>query len=950
MHKSMTQPSAASNLKRVTTQKDNNSRTGRSNRNIQCRRRVPATRSIHAPLADLHLNLPEIHALHALSPGRGVSAETPHTTTDRLKRISRQLLECGCQSGSDLAPALDERPISRSRTLIFKNANLAKVLSVIAALCITTISLQARLTPEQRAQLPPPATETIDFKRDIQPIVEKSCVKCHGRGRNKGGFVFETRETLLKGSDSGPVVVQGNSAESLLIELVSGLDPDSVMPAKGTKLTAHEVSLMRAWIDQGLKWDAAITFAKKPPVNLKPRKPELPKSKDNPIDTILRGYFNSGWFKERKISEYSKPVDDRTFARRVYLDTIGLIPTASELDQFLENRSSKKREDVVRTLLARQNDYAQHWMTFWDDMLRNDYRGTGYIDGGRKQITGWLYSALATNMPYDQFVAKLVDPTPESEGFARGIVWRGVVNASQTPEMQAAQNISQVFMGVNLKCASCHDSFINDWTLADSYGMASIYSEKPLELVQCDKPLGKTAAVKFLYPELGALDASAPKPERVKRLAELITSREDGRLSRTIVNRLWARFFGRGLVEPVDDMEQPAWNQDLLDWLAADLVDHSYDLKHTIETILTSRAYQMPTVPAGESNAKEYVFRGPQVRRLTAEEFVDAIGAITGVGNGDAVAEVNFVGAEEKLDPTLEGSPGKPRWIWSESGSTAKAPAQTVYFRKGIELPGEATEARMVVTCDNAFKLFVNGKEAGSSKDFTKPRVLDIRKFLKPGHNLIAIAATNDENAPGQTNVDQANPAGLFVYARLRTKSDVRDFGSDASWKWTAAKADGWEKPDFDDGSWAAASDLGPANGGPWGLGPKLARLVANQDYASNCRAVLANADPLMVALGRPNREQVITTRASAATTLQALELTNGATLANRLKEGAANLAQEKDTKRIVDHLYLTALGRKPTAAEFAVANELMGTNARPEGVEDLLWAVCMLPEFQLIR
>src|SRR5437773_9665996 len=123
-------------------------------------------------------------------------------------------------------------------------------------------------------------------------------------------------------------------------------------------------------------------------------------------------------------------------------------------------------------------------------------------------------------MPYNQFVAELIDPRPASEGFAKGIVWRGVVNASQTPQMQAAQNISQVFMGVNLKCASCHDSFINDWTLADAYGLASIYSDGPLEMVHCDKPTGKMAESKFIYPELGTIDANAKKAERLKRLAE----------------------------------------------------------------------------------------------------------------------------------------------------------------------------------------------------------------------------------------------------------------------------------------------------------------------------------------------------------------------------------------------------------------------------------------------
>ena len=170
----------------------------------------------------------------------------------------------------------------------------------------------------------------------------------------------------------------------------------------------------------------------------------------------------------------------------------------------------------MERLLADDRHYAEHWLSFWNDLLRNDYRGTGYIDGGRKQITSWLYSALATNMPYDQFVAQLINPTPESEGFTKGIVWRGVVNASQSPPLQAAQNISQVFMGVNLKCASCHDSFINDWRLSDSYGLASIYSDGPLQLFQCDKPTGQTAAARFIYPELGEIDPAADKPAQAE--------------------------------------------------------------------------------------------------------------------------------------------------------------------------------------------------------------------------------------------------------------------------------------------------------------------------------------------------------------------------------------------------------------------------------------------------
>src|SRR5262249_51431868 len=282
-------------------------------------------------------------------------------------------------------------------------------------------------------------------------------------------------------------------------------------------------------------------------------------------------------------------IDDRIFARRAYVDIVGLIPRPEELETFLADRAADKRARLVQRLLADNQRYAEHWLTFWNDLLRNDYRGTGYIYGGRKQITSWLYEALATNKRYDRFVAELINPSPESEGFAKGIVWRGVVNASQTPQMQAAQNISQVFMGVNLKCASCHDSFINDWMLADAYGLASVYADGELEMVRCDKPTGQKAAMKFLYPELGSIDPKASKEDRMKRLAEIMTSKQNGRLARTVVNRFWARFMGRGLVEPLDDMEQRAWNPELLDWLAADLIENGYDLKKLIERILTSQ-------------------------------------------------------------------------------------------------------------------------------------------------------------------------------------------------------------------------------------------------------------------------------------------------------------------------------------------------------------------------
>ncbi len=364
--------------------------------------------------------------------------------------------------------------------------------------------------------------------------------------------------------------------------------------------------------------------------NVEIHRPILPKAfagsgLSNPIDLLLQAHFKSVGV------DPGHCVPDAVFARRVYLDLIGLPPSPADLDQFAADSRPDKRTQLVRRLLDQRADYSIHWLAFWNDLLRNEYRGTGFIDDGRRQITGWLFRALYDNEPYDRFVHELVSPVKGAEGFVKGIEWRGVVNASQRREMQAAQTTAQVFLGTNLKCASCHDSFVSQWTLADSHGLAAVFADGPLDVYRCDKATGEHARAAFLFPELGTIDADAPRSARMKQLADRITDPKDGRLAATVVNRFWARLMGRGLIEPLDNMEQESWNPDLLDWLAADLVDHHYDLKRTLELICTSKTYQLPSV--GEPRPGETIsaFRGPTVRRMTAEQFVDAVATLTGV-------------------------------------------------------------------------------------------------------------------------------------------------------------------------------------------------------------------------------------------------------------------------------------------------------------------------------
>ncbi len=788
------------------------------------------------------------------------------------------------------------------------------------------------------AKLPAAVSRAVDFRRDVQPILEASCVKCHGRGKAKGDWKLDTREMFLLPGESGPVVVLGDSAKSHFIHLVAGTDPDSIMPQKGTKLTREQVGVLRAWVDQGLKWDSQVTFAKPPANNLQPRQPELPAGKTaHPVDRLLEAYS-----KQHKVKP-AKPVDDRLFARRAFLDVVGLLPAPEELDAFLKDRSADKRERHVRRLLADNQRYAQHWLTFWNDLLRNDYKGTGYIDGGRKQVSQWLYAALRDNKPYDQFVRELVNPTEASEGFSKGIVWRGTVNASMTPPMQAAQNIGQVLMGVNLKCASCHDSFIDDWQLSDAYGLAGIYADDALEMVLCDKPTGKVAPLKFLFPELGAVDPKAPRTNRLEQLARIITGRENGRLSRTLVNRLWAKLLGRGLVEPLDVMQNEAWSPDLLDWLAEDLVAHQWNLKRTLELILTSRAYQLPSVNLPDKPEPAFTFTGPAVRRLTAEQFRDALGSLTGVWQDKPEG-----GLDRLLLDRVEGKApaAEAFWVWGDAHGASAVPPGTNGFRKVLVLEAVPAEATLIVHADNSARVWVNGQRArgSDSPDWSQPGVYDARSLFRVGTNVIAVEAVNGGDGP--------NPAGVLVYAKLRQQSGgkerVLDFATDASWRASTSPTGKWREAEFT-GTWAAAQVLGGPRLAPWNVAEALASAVSGKTVYGSVRASLTAADPLALALGRPNREQVTTVRQSTATTIQALELTNGDTLAKLLKRGAEQLvATNTDGRTLAERVFRQALSRPPTRKELTLAVELVGPKPKADGVEDLLWSVAMLPEFQL--
>jgi len=781
------------------------------------------------------------------------------------------------------------------------------------------------------------AYTTSDLDRlnlEVRALFAHSCYRCHSSEKIEGDLVLDNKEDVFLGGESGPAILPGNARDSELFRRISlPRGHEDAMPEKGQMLTASQIELVKRWIDLGAHWaDQELKIF--PEAELALTEPAIPEGSqfENPIDRFVDAYF------QENRTSWPDVVDDRTFARRAYLDVIGLLPTPAQLETFVTDTSPTKREQLIDSLLSQDHAYTQHWLSFWNDLLRNDYSGTGYITGGRKQISQWLYSAIQQNHSYDQIVRDLINPDEHSEGFIRGIAWRGDINSSQRIEMQAAQNISQSLLGVNLKCASCHNSFVSNLTLDQAYGFATIFADSSLEIFRCDKPTGRMSEAAFLYPELGSVEGETVE-ERLVQLADVLVQPANGRLYRTLVNRYWDRLLGRGIVMPVDEMDQAPWSQELLDWLASDFLKHDTDLKHLIRQIMKSQTYQLESIPIDtklELTSPSYAFEGPTRRRLTAEQYADAMSQIL----GPVYRSVAF-------DPYQNDS--EASWIWHRERTVDRdvlpAPGKR-YFRHTFALNSTAPieRADVMISVDHSYELFINEQPVSSGQNWKDVEKANIPDLLKTGSNVIAIAGENEGPLP--------NPAGILFSLKILYEGGVEQvILSDPNWLSTNTEpAPDWKSEAFDVSSWVPVRRYGRFNRSHW------SRLIdfyhdQNKPHLTQARASLVTLDPFLKALGRPTRENVATRRDNEATLLQALELTNGDFFYSALQEGANAWHQTHgdNTDKLINDIYHTSLGRPPSSSEQKIAQNILGETPTPESIQDFLWVIFMLPEFQVI-
>ncbi|MEQ9409156.1 MAG: DUF1553 domain-containing protein [Fuerstiella sp.] len=522
----------------------------------------------------------------------------------RLDSMDRQ---ARTEAGSLQDGYWDRRHIHAKQHLL-QNTELASIDDLIAAR-IATVNEQARKqnADQQRPEASPQQQAGVDFfQNHIQPIFDAHCTRCHGE-KQQGGLLISSRQRLLSGGDSGdPAIVPGVPADSYLFQLVSAPADDYRMPPKGDGLSAQELQHLQTWIADG---------AVMPPA---------------PMKTI----------------EQPPIVDDATFLRRVFLDTVGVPPTVTEARTYLTDSSADRRKQLVDRLL--QDDrWADNWVGYWQDALAENPNLLKPTLNNTGPFRYWLHDALSDNKPMDRFATELI--------MMRGSTWGGgaagfsIASQNDVPMAAKAHVIGSAFLGVNMKCARCHDAPYHQWKQADLFQMAAMLDRKQLKLpasstvpaaffekqerrslIEVSLTPGAEIAAHFPFAELAPVveDSVLTDPSDTReRLAARVTGSR--RFAEVIANRIWKRLMGAALVDPVDDWEgNPPTDPELLAGLADRLIRAEYDLKEFARHIFTSDVYQRQALDP--PSRRERHFAGPYRRRMSAEQVVDSAFHVAG--------------------------------------------------------------------------------------------------------------------------------------------------------------------------------------------------------------------------------------------------------------------------------------------------------------------------------
>ena len=495
------------------------------------------------------------------------------------------------------------------------------------------------------------------FEEKIRPVLVAKCYKCHSERsvKLKGGLHVDSRKGLLKGGDSGdPALVPGKPEEGLFLMALRHEEEDLAMPPK-EKLSAGVIEDFSKWIQMGVPFPAKKEDTAENEVAEQPDwwdtidpKSLLPKEKS--IQEVVDHYVNARLKKEKV--EPAELVNEETLIRRITLDLAGRIPTVPEMETFLKSEEADKVETVVDQLIA-SDSFARHFVNEFDWFLMGDR-------GGMRR---YLEEAFKEKKTWDQMFRDIILAKGDGEDATQKELAKFLKDRVKQQD-KLTNDVSVAFFGINVSCAQCHDHpEVPSWKQDHYYGMKSFFNrmiengdflgEENYGLVKfkTTKGVEKTANLMFLdgkiideperkepskeekeklkkqRQELAKEKKPLPEPSfsRRAKLVEAALKDDAGFFSRAIVNRIWYRYFGKGLVAPIDQLHGanlPS-HPELLVWLARDFKENGYDLRRLVKGLVLSQTYARSGVWQEESGDRPVhsLFAVREARALTPEQM-----------------------------------------------------------------------------------------------------------------------------------------------------------------------------------------------------------------------------------------------------------------------------------------------------------------------------------------
>ncbi len=313
------------------------------------------------------------------------------------------------------------------------------------------------------------AAGTPDFHTEVKPILENACLRCHGTGKDKGGLQLHTREAMMKGGDTDVGVVEGKPDQSILIErIVLPSTDDEVMPQETEELLSKaEIDVLTRWVAAGAPWPDGVRL-KATKNRLKPEELVFPDTAPKNLQEVA-GNIDKVLAHEnaKRRAQVGSQIDDMAFLRRASVDVLGIIPTMDDIKEFQSWPEGQRRVKLIDKLLTDER-YADRWMVFYSDMLRV----RSGARGGR-ELQAWVYQCVADNVAWDKMAYELVS----ASGRTTQNPAVGFMLGDGADPMSMAAATSQIFLGVRLSCAQCHDHPFDDWNQMEFYEMASFFGK-----------------------------------------------------------------------------------------------------------------------------------------------------------------------------------------------------------------------------------------------------------------------------------------------------------------------------------------------------------------------------------------------------------------------------------------------------------------------------------------